>query len=335
MKAITGGRGAALGAAWAVLCVTSRAAAGPPVADLTLTRAPAAADCPDAEALGAAVRATTGRDDLSLHGDASIGLHLAVSIERGPAGYHATLRASGTRSGTRRLDDIGTSCEGLASALTVTLALLVDDEAAAVLAPASVPLPPPPSVVAPSTRASRASTRQAPASQVAPDALAVALGTGAAIGVVGSATPLLELGAEWRSLRASARAGGVWIPGQGTDVVPGRIVVSLVGGYARGCLHLAGEVRHGFALCAESVAARLSGEGQGFGTDRSSDRAWVAWGGGAHVWGALSHALGWEVDLRGWVPLREQRFVVGGLGVVHDPPPFGLVATFGVAWSIL
>ena len=62
----------------------------------------------------------------------------SVQIERGNKGYSATVRASGR---LRSIADDGASCAGLADALEITLAILLDEEAPA---PPPRPVGPPP-----------------------------------------------------------------------------------------------------------------------------------------------------------------------------------------------
>lgn len=110
---------------------------------IEVSRASEARDCPDALTLAAAVERARGTNSPDANSDVGTPLHVAIDVVRSPAGYVATVTASGARTGVRTLTHAGATCESLAKALVVSLVVMVDevdrDDAAlaAALAPAS------------------------------------------------------------------------------------------------------------------------------------------------------------------------------------------------------
>src|SRR6202044_2151878 len=94
-------------------------------------------DCPDAEALAAAVERQMKHPALDPGAPAS-GRGLDVQIYRSEVGYTAVIQAAGK---TRQLSDRGSTCAGLAAALAVSIAVMLDTEP---LPPEPEPAPDPP-----------------------------------------------------------------------------------------------------------------------------------------------------------------------------------------------
>src|SRR5947207_3381796 len=97
--------------------------------DLHVEREPAAADCPDAASLTAAI------DDIERHPAAGAaetpttpGVRADVTFARAETGYRATLRLRGAKAGERTLTDTGPSCAALGRAVAIALALSLEGE---------------------------------------------------------------------------------------------------------------------------------------------------------------------------------------------------------------
>jgi hypothetical protein len=90
----------------------------------TVTRSPDAASCPDASALTEAVTKARGPEASRQHPPTA--MHLEVAFARGDAGYTATVRAHGPKSGARTLS--GPTCSALTDAVIATITVLLDED---------------------------------------------------------------------------------------------------------------------------------------------------------------------------------------------------------------
>jgi hypothetical protein len=134
----------------------SSSPAGAPLPRLVVARAPAASDCPDAAALAAEVARRMGRpalDPIGIEGMPG----LDVRFERQGDAYAAVVVVRGRE---RRLADPGPGCAGLADALALTLAILLDRDAPPPLPPPPPLRPLPPSVPPPAPRPPEAAPRE-------------------------------------------------------------------------------------------------------------------------------------------------------------------------------
>jgi hypothetical protein len=126
-------------------------------------------------------------------------------------------------------------------------------------------------------------------------------------------------------------AGGIWFPSQ-TEPLAGGIgeaELSLWLGNVAGCYAvLEGQVES--ALCAESELGRLSARTTGVTAPGEGSSSWWAAGGGAELGWQVSPS--WALLGRGSVlaPLTRKKFVVGGVGPVHQPPAVTVRAAVGV-----
>ncbi len=112
-------------AALAVLAFTGEAHATPPQARLLYARGDGTETCPDASALRDAVTMRLGYDPFRADATATI----EARVERRADDLHADVRmydATGALTGERELTARGTDCAPLASAMTLTISILVD-----------------------------------------------------------------------------------------------------------------------------------------------------------------------------------------------------------------
>jgi hypothetical protein len=314
-------------AALGVACVSSRLGASAPVPALTVERSSEALDCPDAAELLGRVEHILQRPlpnpDRSAEPER---WRISVHFARHSAGYAATLEFRGPKAGERDLVDQGGSCEALADAVSVTIALALDQEleqpppAAAQQSP---PAPPPSAGFGTDSR-----PPQAAASTRAWDVRALVDG-GAAFGFG-------EPGALSLGQHLLVRGWRAWLFGIGanavlpttTDARTGKVRTSSVFGSVRGC-YLWGR-SYSVGPCALFGAGRLRGVGVGYSEPRSDDLIWTALGAGLLAQGPLYGWVVWGLSGTLWVPLRSLTFSVENVGVVWRGSPVSGAISLGV-----
>jgi hypothetical protein len=289
-------------------------------ASLVVEHSPAANDCPDAAQLASAVL-KLGSPPAS----AREPLAIAVYFEARPDGYVARIEATGREQGERVLETPGTSCEALAQATAVALAILID------LLPAREA---PPAAAPPKATAAPACAPSGPAPP--PPALRPSfhLGLGLdwalAYGLLGSnfsaATDL--------ALRGSYGSVGFELSGLTSTphyelVAPGLIRLNLFAGQALGCFWLGEAERRAIGACAGLGLGSLTGHARGYDTDDSAARLWTAAIASLNARFPVSGRWGCVVALSALVPLRSQAFLVEPEGRGFHSAPAALALRFG------
>jgi hypothetical protein len=291
------------------------AQAAPATARVESTRGPAAADCPDADALAAIVNDGLGRPAILPAGAAATTpRRIAVSFERAGRGYAATVRISGPNAGTRELANDGPGCGALASAVGVLLVVLLDsnDDAPAGTTP-------------PAQTAGSPAPAPATARPISAD---VAFGGGVAEGLVGGWSPALGLGGTLAYQRWAARLGGVWLPSKTSDYGPGRVEIGLAVARLALCAPSFGDrARWTLALCVQQQVGWMRGRGIAYDDNRVADRLWLAAGLSIVAGGPLGRSVGWELEAGAVRVLRDTRFVIGGVGTAFESDPFAFMTT--------
>jgi hypothetical protein len=275
-------------------------------AAITVSRAPQAADCPDADHIAAQVERILGRP-LAAPGNAPAALVAKVEFSRVGATYEATVRLTGTREGERVLRDEGATCDGLADAVAVTTALLVDPSDRA-----APPPPPPPRRPSPE-----------PASWFE---LAVSGRFGAATGLVGAPTWMAG-GAFEASLGpvTSVELGGAVTGSHASDLGDGAVRVRLWFVQIGGFRSLTGrEFR--FGPCIQFMGGALAGSGEGYPATSSKSLAWFAAGAGARADVMLGPTLRLGARALALVPTRKQSFSIRYEGTAHESSAVGGLA---------
>jgi hypothetical protein len=295
-------------------------------ARLTVARGQQALSCPDEDELAAMVRRARSGDARS-----TAGLRIDVEIRPFPGGFEASIRASGARQGERVLRVDG-PCEGLAQALAVSLALLLDDDgqwsppaaSSSPVASASSAASAPPVV---SAIGQPSSPPASPASR-RPD---LVLGAGLARGLPGDAVaPLLLVGVQrtgpgWGLL---ARGAYSW---SDYSLLQGGVSVQTALLQGRACWMPADSTLQA-GLCGRLGVGVLRGTGSGHSEDRSVLRPWAGAGPAAVIGGGGPRgAILLEAGL--WVPLRRETFSVDNVGGIQAPA-VGLDANLSVALPI-
>jgi len=323
----------------AVELVCSAASAQP--LDLAWTAPP---ECPQAAAAEARVLRLVGTDAVG-------SVAASVSLrQRGENRWSATLELGGA---TRELE--GESCDSVADAAIVILAMAIDPEAAAssqsVAVAVPVPVPEPPT-------APVAAAPEPPSPRPAPAAGANAnqRSPGDTVDVAPVSLPTAELApwgaslrglGEWGMLPAPSVGGAVavhaaWGGGNLAELsalalLPRDEVVE--GGTSGGefswfalqltaCRRLA---RPAF-VCGGFEAGRLSGTGFGTREVRTQHTFWAAPGLELRFAPALGGSLALEASAGLFIALRKPEFALDGVGVVHQPGPVSGRVELGIGW---
>jgi len=317
---------AALCIALATLALSRAAGADAPLPALIVTRSPGAQDCPDADALAREVARMNGRPSLDPSARKTAHTWLHVEINRGGDGYAAVIRAEGKRTGERQLSDTGPSCDNLAEALALTLAIVLDNYAQ------RTSIEPPP----PRTAASREQLAAERPRRLNVSALELDAGTAVHVGMLARAGPLiLARGRLWLGQVVALEAGALYAFEQEIEHAEsaGRLELDLVSGFIGSCASFS-RLENGIALglCAEGYLGRLQGTGAGFSRDQPPrSHLWLAGGLAIDLAGRLAGPLLWSARGAAFL-MREQRFIVqvdGREDPIFESSPAGVWA--GVA----
>ncbi len=339
----------ALAASSALAILAPRAAhAEPQLPDLVVHRTDDTADCPDAAALAARVDRHMKRPALRPRTDAAMPgkdrPSLDVQIYRSEAGYTAVVQ---TGEKTRQITDKGATCRGLADAMAITLAILLDTEVPSPepppppeplpAAPAATRLPPMPLVDEKPTPTPMPA-EPAPIEPFAapPRTFRVVAGAGATA-ATGLLTRLALGGTGHVGLGIgrvfSVEAGFLVLPtqtvpyvgkvkGAATSASP-TVDLELTSALFRLCATarlVSEETRAG--LCAGALIGTIRGEGHGFVTNQSATDPWVAGNLGA----ILEQTLFWRLSLvtraSVYIPILRRSFTVDNVDATSDPQAF-------------
>jgi hypothetical protein len=272
-------------------------------------------------------------------------LRLDVRVSCSPAGCQARIRTQGASRGLRELEDPDPTCAGLADALAITLAVLLDWTPPAASASssqpfsASSPASSAPSAPSASSASSAPSASPAPVPAAAaswsavsaprttgeglgPRSLGVAAGGGLVTGVLPSMAGLwsAEIEARW-AIRMSVGLNGA--PAQSLGFQGGTVTTRYLAGSLVGCLPVpVGPVELG--ACGALQLARFQAEGSGFPHNDSTRRLWWLPGLGVDARGPVVGRLGWSVRALFSVRDREQTVSVGSLGTAAHLPRAGI-----------
>lgn len=303
-----------------------------PLASLQVSKSDGAKDCPDAAGLADRVAQIAGKPVLDPTPSSALRLSFSVQLTANKAGYSAVLRAKGTRSGVRNIADIGSDCSGLADALAVTLAIILDDERSA---PPPAPNPLESFVVQPPAPQSPTPTESAPPPRETPTFWRPFVGAGAALGILDTNALGAVAGLDINIGRLVTGLEVLWLLPHRFDRGPGNATVDLVAVGFHACFQPETDPRRThLALCAHFTEGRLHGAAEGFTINRSASRPWTAPGVAALVGGEVTSPLEWFVRAKLYFPVRRERFVIDNLGTVHETPLLGALVAAGLALRI-
>ena len=317
-----------------------------PLPDLLVHRTEDTADCPDSAALAARVDRHMKRPALRPGSD--LGApgkdrpSLDVQIYRSEAGYTAIVQ---TGEKTRQITDNGATCRGLADAMAITLAILLDTE---------VPLPPPEPAPPPAPPTTIPFTPRLPPMPLVgdeptptepakaapfplpPRTFRIVAGAGAT-----AATGLLTRLALGGTGHVGLGIGRVFSVEAGFLVLPTQTVpyagkvkgaaasatptidLQLTSALFRLCATarlVTEDTRAG--LCAGALVGTIRGEGHGFVTNQSATDPWIAGNLGAIVEQQLFWRLSLVTRASVYIPILRRSFTVDDVDTASDPQAF-------------
>lgn len=327
-----------------------RAEAGAPPL-ITVTRDTGAEDCPSSEQLLLRVQALRRGSSPSVS-EGRGELRMNVAMTHSAAGYAATLVTSGAIAGERQIADANPTCDSVAEAVAVAIAIVLDERAtqesvpAAPLPIAAAPAPPvaplvsvpPAATPTPEVPAKAAPPRPAKSDLLWEPQVAIGLSSGVLQKAALSATLALNLWPNrWLSLGVGAAA---LLPSQ-AEYRSATVDLSLNYGWAKACaLPWGRREAWGLRLCAGPLLGLLRGEGRdGFSARASSPSAlaWSAVMAGLTAHGPLSARLGFLLDAAVLVPTRRVGYAVevqDKTEMAFRIPPLGVLLSAGLRWCL-
>ena len=277
---------------------------------LTVERELGAEACPDGPTLSARVREVRG-SEADVGGSAYL-----VRFKRVGKRLSAEIRVGETS--VRALDTQTASCEVLAKGVAVTLAMLIDSDAAAEPSAASQPAPVAVSETPAPAFASRPRQRELRGF--------ISLGASGLMGVLGPLDPAFsgEVGLRVGTVRVGL--GVLWGAPRNLDVAGGAVRESLAAATLRACSGLLGGERLTLGLCVGAFAGELGGSAHGFAAAEAHQRAWLV----LPVELSLARFLapvGWELSASALLPVLQRDFGIAGAGVAYRTPAIGGLLT--------
>jgi hypothetical protein len=271
-------------------------------AAVEVERTALAGDCPGREELSAAVERILERPIHETETSEGV-VRVIVQFKKEASKYQAHLQLRGSKSGERTLTDSSDDCQPLAEAVSVAMALFLDQE----LPEVPEKIPPEPAV-----------ERTAPER---PLALRAAFGTGIAAGLGSGLSPVfeVELSLAVGGFLLETGLGGTATTSQ--ELEPGRVRTQLVFASVRGC-YLFGDLWR-FGPCAAFGMGSLRGRGIGYEANASQSLWWTALGPGLVLQRRLGPSSsrifgGARGDL--WIPTQSQSFRVDNVGAAWESP---------------
>lgn len=292
------------------------AAQAQPRARLVVTRGQGAEDCPSAERLIARARAVAPGQSLQTESDAAVDTWVYIQLRHDLDRYEATIQLQGRRHGARSLSDVGPTCDSLADAVSLSLALFLDADQPRAVAPTGAPL-----------LANRATT-----SSPSEWRYAAALGGGLAVKVLPAPAPYVDVGVDvGLTNRLRLGLGGMFVLPQRSHVAGGATDVRLSASFVRGCARLVSGDSMELGWCLQSLMGVLSGNGLGYEQTFVRNLLWTALGGGLRVDGSLGAPAFWSWSANAVVPFTRRGFAVT---VGNETLDTVTIPRFGAATSL-
>ena len=270
-----------------------------------------AVSCPDLSWFRARIAAHAGKAGHA-------GNYRVTLSKRGNAWRASILREqqkSDAPAPERVLSDRSPTCQPLAEAAALTIAILADDSAqrdkprttTEPRAEERAPIDVTPTTYEPPTRPS--STK-----------VWVGAGGGAALGFISALAPELGFGATLDSDDFSSGLRVMLTTEQKFALDPGHVVVQAWLATAFSCLRFAGG-RLGAALCGTFDGGMLRASADGFDDGKPSSRSYEALGLELHPSWYVSNSYRISAIFGALLPFRQESFSVVGRGVAYVPPP--------------
>lgn len=309
-------RSLALASVVAVVCTTSAARAQDDGLKLTWM---APAGCPSGEDVRTAT--LRGADTGSVRGSGVLEADARVEQQQAN-GWKVRLRTRrGTSTGERDIE--ASTCNGVADATALVLAL-------ALVPPGMAPIEPS-TPAAPSAPRPEKDVVVRPAATTSSHALAL----GAALAGDASTLPATAVGGSlsigWTPGRFRLEADARRWASQSQTVTGSdagaRFTLTSVGG--RGCWAALRTRSFDLSPCAGADVHVVDAQGFGADANRSAAAQWTTIAGGALGRVPVTSWLALRARVEAFVPLSRPTFVVDGEGPVHRPPTVGAAASFG------
>jgi len=268
-------------------------------------------------------------------------LRIQVRFRRDGTTFFATVNTSGRSSGVRELSAAGPSCEPLAAATAVMLAVLLQLRPDTVVDNTASPGPvnsasEPESASSPSAaqeprRVSRVvwsrSGRREPGAW-----RYVALGAQAhaEFGILGAALGFGFGGnARLRVSDFELELAGFALLDRSIPMAPGRVEVGLAAASAGACGYVLRSAPTELSLCAAFLVGRFHGRGVGYETDREVTSLWLGGAAGAQLTLELSRQIALRASLAAVVPFQQAIVSVERVGQAYDASPLAAIFGFG------
>jgi hypothetical protein len=279
--------------------------------NVTVERDGQAVSCPDLNWFEAHIAAHAGK--------AGHAGHFKIALSKRSDVWQASIRGSeqsgSARSAERILEDRSPTCEPLAEAVALTIAILAEDTATHTEPESPDQARPdasdePPSLVVETPKMLDENPRST---------VWVGAGGGVAMSFIAPVAPLLGFGVSLDSAKLSAGLRAMLTTEQKFELAPGHVVVQAWLGTLFSCMRTAGS-HFGAALCGTFDLALLRASAEGFDDGQPSRRHYGAAGLELHPsWYAtgsyrISAALGLLL------PFTRESFSVIGRGVAYMPP---------------
>jgi hypothetical protein len=307
-----------------VLCAPRTGFALGPLPSVVVDRHAEASTCPQAGEVAKSLDLLVGRHAVSTVEQPGSPARIEIEFVRTSIGHDARIRAlrPGRRPSVRDLHDSSPdSCSGLAEAVTLTLALILD----------TMEGPPPAQPKEAPKRAENAPVRR---DRVSTGSLSA--GAAFTSGLLDSAR-----GAMLGSFELASRAGHsgglgfLYAPAQTIEFPPGTVSISLWALSLRGCACVLGNAKSArLSVCAVPSAGSLHAEGAGYTTSRATSRPWLALGAELSATGPIADPLGWSLRTGLLFPVQEESFRVDGVGVAYTPSKQAVYLAAGLSWAI-
>jgi hypothetical protein len=277
--------------------------AAPLSAAVLVSRTPEARDCPDVERLSTRVEHIIGRAFAPRSG-AAPAILVRADFTRAVGAYEARVELSGAREGERLLRDEGATCDALADAVSVTVALMLDPSQ-----------PPPP--------------RPPPARSWFELWLMPRFGIVA--GLVGAPT-WIGGGAVEGSIGplASVSAGGSFTGSHANRLDPGSVRVGSWYAELAGFRSLTGDDLR-FGPCVSLMGGALRGTGEGYPATSSASLTWFAVGAGLRTDLRVGPSIRLALRAIAVAPTRRESFFIAYVGTVQPSSTFAGMADITLA----
>jgi hypothetical protein len=316
-----------------VVLLVAGAASAAPLPGLEVRRSATANDCPDAASLARGVEAKMKRP--ALDPSPTQEPAFTVQMDRGDKGYSAEVQSRGR---LRFIEDDGATCVGLAKAIEITLALLLDEDSVE-------PAPPtPPAVTAPPPKKPAIwlfSPNELPPPDPVPPTPPRLQVVAHVVGTEGLTWP----GSVGFDVRALAHFGKRWslaasflgLPSHAEKRLGGSVELTLLAGSLGPCVRAAGK-RDGIGLdfCGSLDLGTLTGVGADFELNTRQVKLWGAADVDFSVGGPIAGPLLWSIRGGGVLPFVRETFLVQGGGTTPGfaAAPVGGLAGAGLGLTI-